>query len=204
LSFFLRSSFFALLSSLFFLRSSFFALLSSLHSFVGRFLMLMHSKGQNKISEFKLKLMEIEGEQLGIPETEYKVKVTLPSNEFQRICRDLNAFGDTVTVTAEKEGVKFSVSGDLGAGSITIRETGEIDVKEQESVVIELDETVSLTFALKYLSNFTKATPLSSHVSLNLSADVPLNCEYKIGSGDGGAEIGYIRFYLAPKIEDDS
>lgn len=41
-------------------------------------------------------------------------------------------------------------------------------------VVIELQETVCLTFALRFLANFTKATPLSDFVTLSMSKDVPL------------------------------
>eukprot|EP00121_Abeoforma_whisleri_P011327 Awhi_evm1s10445 len=50
--------------------------------------------GKEKISEFELNLMTIDSEHLGIPDTEYSCKVTLPSVEFQRICRDLLSFGD--------------------------------------------------------------------------------------------------------------
>ena len=63
-------------------------------------------------------------------------------------------------------------------------------------MTIEMQEAVTLTFALRYLNFFTKATPLSTQVTLSMSADVPLVVEYKIG------DMGYIRYYLAPKIED--
>ena len=39
------------------------------------------------MSEFELKLMDIESEHLGIPDTEYKCTVRLPAAEFQRIIR---------------------------------------------------------------------------------------------------------------------
>lgn len=75
-------------------------------------------------------------------------------------------------------------------------QTANVD-SEDEAVVIEMQEPVSLTFACRYLNSFTKATPLSSQVQLSMSADVPLVVEYGIG------EIGHIRYYLAPKIEDE-
>lgn len=67
----------------------------------------------------------------------------------------------------------------------------------EESTTIEMHEPVSLTFALRYMNSFTKATPLSSTVTISLSSELPVVVEYKI------AEMGYIRFYLAPKIEDE-
>ena len=42
---------------------------------------------QERISDFELKLMDIDSEQLGIPDTEYAATVKLPASEFQRICR---------------------------------------------------------------------------------------------------------------------
>nr|KAG5710378.1 hypothetical protein BaRGS_022196 [Batillaria attramentaria] len=98
---------------------------------------VFESPNQEKVSDYEMKLIDLDTEHLGIPDTEYSCVVKLPSSEFQRICRDLSQIGDSVVISCTKEGVKFSASGDLG------------------TVV-----------------------------------------EYKI------ADMGYLRFYLAPKIED--
>merc|ERR1712154_626318 len=110
-------------------------------------------------------------------------------SEFQRICRDLAAIGDTVTISATKQGVQFAVDGDIGAGSMMIKgmvggagaskvkdedatqmeeedEDMQMDVPtqnvddEDNGVRIELEESVTQTFSLRYLNNFTKATGL--------------------------------------------
>jgi len=60
--------------------------------------MIFESPNQDRISDFELKLMDIDSEQLGIPETEYKCTVRMPSAEFQRIIRDLGVLGDTCNV----------------------------------------------------------------------------------------------------------
>ncbi len=36
---------------------------------------------QDKISEFELKLMDIDSDHLGIPDTEYTAKITMPAGE---------------------------------------------------------------------------------------------------------------------------
>ena len=69
------------------------------------------------MSDYELKLMDIDTEHLGIPETDYSCVVKMPSAEFQRICRDLSQIGDSVVICCTKEGVKFSASGDLGTGN---------------------------------------------------------------------------------------
>ena len=132
------------------------------------------------MQDFELKLMDIDSEHLGIPDTEYKCQIKMPASEFQRICRDLAILGDTVTIAVSKDGVKFSVSGEMGSGNMTLRQNSSVDTKEEEQVSIQMEEPVNLNFALRYLNFFTKATPLSSTVILNLSKDVPLVVEYRI------------------------
>ncbi|XP_076360654.1 proliferating cell nuclear antigen [Tachypleus tridentatus] len=156
---------------------------------------VFEAPNQEKVSDYEMKLMNLDTEHLGIPDTEYSVVIKMPAVEFQRICRDLSQIGDSVVISCSKEGVKFSASGDLGTGNIKLSQTANVD-KEEEAVIIEMQEAVSLTFALRYLNSFTKATPLAAQVQLSMSSDVPLAVEYKI------ADMGYMKYYLAPKIED--
>ena len=89
--------------------------------------------------------------------------------------------------------MRFSCQGDIGSGSVTLRSHSNVD-KPDLDVAIALTEPVSLTFSLKYLVNFCKASGLSTQVSLCLSNEVPLLVEYKL------ANNSYLRFYLAPKV----
>ncbi|KAK9845702.1 hypothetical protein WJX81_000064 [Elliptochloris bilobata] len=157
---------------------------------------MFESENQERISDFELKLMDIDSEQLGIPDTEYTATVRMPSSEFQRICKDLASIGDTVLISVTKDGVKFSTSGDIGSANITIRQSTSAD-KPEDNTLIDMQEPVALTFALRYLNSFAKATPLSPTVTLSMSKELPVVVEYRI------SDIGHISFYLAPKIEDE-
>jgi len=161
---------------------------------------MFESPKQTRVSHFGLKLMDIDSEHLGIPDTDYQCVVQMPSAEFSRIVKEISVIGDTVKITASKEGVKFQVAGDLGTGNIVLKSSPSVD-DEDDAVSVRCEEEVSLTFALRYLNFFAKATPLSSTVTLRMSPDVPLVTEYKIGDKDG--ELGHIRVYLAPKIEEE-
>ncbi|CRK45665.1 hypothetical protein BN1723_019803, partial [Verticillium longisporum] len=57
-------------------------------------LSLTFENGQDRFSEYDLKLMDIDQEHLGIPDTDYAATITLPSNEFRRICVDLSAMSE--------------------------------------------------------------------------------------------------------------
>ncbi|OJZ92627.1 hypothetical protein ASPFODRAFT_56200 [Aspergillus luchuensis CBS 106.47] len=154
--------------------------------------LMFESAETDRLSEYDIKLMDIDQEHLAIPETEYAATVEMPAAEFQRICRDLNALSESVVIEATKEGVKFSCQGDIGSGSVTVRQHTNVENPAQ-NVSISLTEPVALTFSLKYLVNFCKATNLSNKVTLCLSQEVPLLVEYGLGSG-------HLRFYLAPKV----
>jgi Proliferating cell nuclear antigen, C-terminal domain len=69
----------------------------------------------------EFKLMDIDSESLNIPEMSYVSVVSLPSEEFQRIVRDLQCLGDVCTITAKGDSIKFLAAGDLGSGSILLR-----------------------------------------------------------------------------------
>ncbi|ODQ63950.1 proliferating cell nuclear antigen [Nadsonia fulvescens var. elongata DSM 6958] len=150
---------------------------------------------QDRISEYNLKLMDVDQEHMGIPDTEYSASVTMPTAEFQRIARDLHTLSDSVEIDVNKEGITFSCDGDIGAGSIVLKPSSNIDRPEQ-SINVEIVEPVTLSFNLKYLNHFCKASGLSNQVTLRLSGEAPLLVEYKLPNG-------FIRFFLAPKIGDD-
>ncbi|KAK5713470.1 proliferating cell nuclear antigen [Elasticomyces elasticus] len=158
--------------------------------------MVFESSDSDRISEYDIKLMDIDQEHLGIPDTEYAATISMPSSEFQRICRDLTALSESVAIECTKEGVKFACNGDIGSGAVTLRSHTDVE-KPEKNIEINLSEPVALTFSLKYLVNFCKASGLSDSVKLCLSNEVPLLVEY------GLSNSSYLRFYLAPKIGDE-
>lgn len=96
-----------------------------------------------------MKLMAIDSESLGIPDTKYNCTVQMPSGEFQRIVRDLGVIGDTCTIACTKEGVTFSVSGDTGSGSVTRRQNTNADNvsgRKKQSLGILVDQEKGVKF----------------------------------------------------------
>eukprot|EP00057_Strongylocentrotus_purpuratus_P007183 XP_011661657.1 PREDICTED: proliferating cell nuclear antigen [Strongylocentrotus purpuratus] len=130
-------------------------------------------------------------------DTEYAATVKVPSVEFQRICRDLSQFGDTIIISVKKGCVEFSGTGEIGSAKIALKESGNVDDDEKVSVEMDKDTPCSLSFASRYLNYFTKATSLSDTVTLQLCPEHPLVVSYDIGDN------GSLKYYLAPKIEED-
>lgn len=64
------------------------------------------------MSNFNLNLINVDSEQLGIPDTDYSSTLTLPSGELTRICKELSSLSETVTIETSKNNVAFKITGE--------------------------------------------------------------------------------------------
>jgi proliferating cell nuclear antigen len=80
-------------------------------------------KDSDRIAEYDMKLMDIDSDTLGIPDTDYDARVTMPSSEFSRIVRDLGQLGESVRIEVSKEGVRFASDGEAANGSVLLKQT---------------------------------------------------------------------------------
>lgn len=81
----------------------------------------LSDQNESRVSDFAMKLMEIEGLQLGIPQQEYKAFVEMSSSDFTQTIRNLAGLGDTAGIAVNKSGVSFSVSGDIGSVNLHMK-----------------------------------------------------------------------------------
>ncbi|KAJ7896075.1 proliferating cell nuclear antigen, N-terminal domain-containing protein [Mycena olivaceomarginata] len=88
--------------------------------------LVYEAKNSDRIAEYDMKLMDIDSDTLGIPDTDYDAEVVMPSAEFARIVRDLSALGESVRIEVSKEGVRFASEGESANGSILLKKDGEI------------------------------------------------------------------------------
>lgn len=102
-------------------------------------------------------------------------------------------FGDTCTVSIDKKSkdIKFSTVGDTTNYCATLKNSSNVRI-----VVKKEFEPVS--FALRYLSNFIKATALDDFVIIDVSPNLPMKVTYCFGND----QKSFVCFYLAPKIEE--
>ncbi|KAJ1641929.1 hypothetical protein LPJ64_006168 [Coemansia asiatica] len=156
------------------------------------------NSAKDRMSEFNLKLMDIDIDSVEVPDMDYQATVSMSAQEFARIVRDLGSIGEAVTIDATKQGVRFSATGDDGSGNILLKHQKSVDDDSTSATTVEITEPVSHSLALKYLANFAKAAPLADRVTINLIEEAPVMFEFKI------SDMGHIRFYLAPQIEEDN
>ena len=147
------------------------------------------SPSQKKVSQFHMKLINIDQENYSRTLPDYTCVIKLPSSEFARVCHNLLQIGEDVVINcraAHNDYIYFSAAGDIGTANIKLLKNVNINMEEE------------LTFASRYLNMFTKATPLADEVSLSMSPTyyTPIMVEYII------EKLGYIRYFLAPKLKN--
>ena len=123
-----------------------------------------------------MNLITLDSEHLGIPETEYTSEITMNSAEFSKLCKELYALSETVEFEISSTFVKFSVEGEIGSGSIKI----QTSAGDEGAMECKPEDTVKLSFALRYLNLFNKAYSLSQQVKLSMAAETPLVVEYEV------------------------
>lgn len=162
---------------------------------------IFDSASEDRVSDFQLRIQQLDQEHLGIPESHFAATVTMPSKQFAKIVNDLNSFSDSLGIVVTPKGIKFTAQGDFGSGNTLLksRQSGsEANLSEAVEIACE-QSSVALTFASRYLTYFAKASTLSDAVTLKLSPGQPLEVHFTLNNDP---HVGYVKFYLAPKMDD--
>eukprot|EP01057_Protomagalhaensia_wolfi_P002474 Protomagalhaensia_wolfi_Nauph_80__2473@NODE_2642_length_1031_cov_84_847782_g2069_i0_p1_GENE_NODE_2642_length_1031_cov_84_847782_g2069_i0NODE_2642_length_1031_cov_84_847782_g2069_i0_p1_ORF_typecomplete_len262_score41_17PCNA_N/PF00705_18/2_8e38PCNA_N/PF00705_18/1_4e02PCNA_N/PF00705_18/4_2e02PCNA_C/PF02747_15/2_7e02PCNA_C/PF02747_15/6_6e03PCNA_C/PF02747_15/9_2e34Rad1/PF02144_16/5_3e13Rad9/PF04139_13/1_7e07AadA_C/PF18280_1/0_17NAGLU_N/PF12971_7/3_3e03NAGLU_N/PF12971_7/0_39_NODE_2642_length_1031_cov_ len=159
---------------------------------------VFESVRDDKVSDFELKLMQVEEEHLGIPATDFMVQILMPSRHFQKVVADLGQFSDTIQIETTPKAVKFTAKGDIGSGN-TLYKASSSDAGDKIEIKCNT-EGATLMFATRYLTYFTKAASLADYVQLRMTPRQPLEVTYHLNNNE---ETGTLKFYLAPKMDEN-
>ena len=137
----------------------------------------------------KLKLIEPEQDELEVPDVKFTSIINLPSQDFQKIIRDLSCISDKLEIKSVGNELIFKCQGQFASAEIHRAETDgsmEFIMKPDSSKVIQGE------FSLKNLGYFIKCTNLCSQIEMYLENDLPLVVKYDVAS------LGSIRLCLVP------
>jgi proliferating cell nuclear antigen len=137
----------------------------------------------------KLKLIEPEQDELEVPDVTFTSIINLPSQDFQKIIRDLSCISDKLEIKSVGNELIFKCQGQFASAEIHRAESdGSMGfiMKPDSSTVIQGE------FSLKNLGYFIKCTNLCSQIEIYLENDLPLIVKYDVAS------LGSIRLALVP------
>ena len=162
--------------------------------------------GEETISKgFELTRLDMDLENMEIPDVEYQADICLKSSEFSELIKELSIFNDTVKITCTEEKIELLASGTLGSMTASIKEDDIV------SYAIEEDTQLQLNYGLSFLDRVCHFDKLSTDIYIHCSTQYPMKINYplnKISQEDDGVDdedslspetASFCRFFLAPK-----
>lgn len=142
-------------------------------------------------TRYMINTLDLQEAEIQIPDVEVDTVVSLRSNDFQRMVRDMNQMASLVHLRATSDRLEFKCQGDYAD-----RQT--IVSKSEHGLVFSrlIDTPIEGVYSLKHLNMFAKSANLSNNVDLFLKTDFPLILRY------GVVDLGEIRFALTPYASD--
>jgi proliferating cell nuclear antigen len=137
----------------------------------------------------KLNLLDRDESDINMPETEFATRITMPSMDFQKICRDMTLLSaKTVDIKNVGGTLTFTCKGPFASQTVTMGDsTSDMAITKTKP-----DEIVSGTFSLPHLVLFTKCSNLSNNLEIHMKNDWFLMIRYVI------ANLGDIKLCLMP------
>jgi proliferating cell nuclear antigen PCNA len=156
--------------------------------------------GEKQVTKkFKLPLIDIDSDIMEIPDKEYDVDLLLKSNDFKELVSELSIFNNTIMFRCSSDDEKVVIEADGGLGAM------QVEIKDDDILEFAISEDLelSVTYALSYINTMCCFSKLNDSVYIHSSDDVPMKLHYSLDDKDSSESNNYVKFYLAPKINDD-
>lgn len=128
-------------------------------------------ESKERTKKYVLKQMQIESEPMSIPPVQYTCVFSMKSRAFQSLARECHTLDQTC----------MRIVVDPGKGVVVFQSKSDnlsTEVSSESAVFSKKDAHLEMTFALRYLSFFCKATPVCENVVFSMCLDMPLMMEY--------------------------
>jgi proliferating cell nuclear antigen len=144
---------------------------------------------------YSLKLMNIDNDELCIHDIPNTTLINIDSKYFNDIIKDFTDIGENLTINIENDTCDdndelqlcFECEGDMTCLKMIIH---------KDDIILENLNTLKSEYSLSNINTLSKGFNLSDKLTINIGEDVPIKFNYTI------LDIGYINYYLAPKMTD--
>ena len=162
--------------------------------------------GEGFTKEFSLSTVHIEEELLSIPDVEYSSDIKMVSKDYSDLITQLQIFGNQLRIKCGETIELESTGGDeeLGSMKVTIKEEDILEYALEEGITLDIE------YRLSYIKRFMQFMSINTTVNLHFSERSPMKVCYDLDDwmdeNEEEEEVemkNYIRFYLAPVIDDE-
>lgn len=140
---------------------------------------------------FELNLIDVDEDNLGIPNVEYDIEFTIETKKFVELLSELNTFGTDLNIICNEELVELNANGENTKLKVNI------PINDLDEYAISEGETLNISFSLTHLCKMCTSIKMSSTVNVCLSSEYPMYLNYNLG------DDSKVSFYIAPKVKDN-
>lgn len=144
---------------------------------------------------YKLKLLDLNQPTKKTAKIEFDIKITMPSGEFHKLCREMNNIAEYVDIKCTSKNIIFTCKGDCAERSTIYKsEEGGLNISNENK---KAQNIVQGVYELKNIVLFTKCANLCNDISIYMKNDFALTIIYTI------ATLGNITIALSPVKEEN-
>lgn len=146
---------------------------------------------KNYLTNWLMNLIEVDENRVEIKPPKFSSVLTMPSNDFNKVCRDMLNFSNTIEIRSVGAQIRFACKGDIAEQETIMGETtnGLYYVKSADK-----KDVIQGYYNLKHLAQFAKCTNMCNSITMYLKNSFPLVIEFAVGS------LGELKLALAPKM----
>ena len=143
---------------------------------------------KNYLTNYFLNLIEVDEKTLHIKPPKFESIITMPSNDFNKICKDMINLSDTIEIRSVGNQIIFSCS-DFQNKKQLWEKYGLSYIQNANNNTI-----IQGYYNLKHLVLFAKCNNMCNTLTIYLKNSFPIVIEFAVGS------LGELKLALAPKL----
>ena len=156
------------------------------------FFELLKTENNEKSPEkyFSTYCINIDGDLMEIPSSEYGFELTFKSDEFKSYIDQLSKFGEVINFVC--------VDNKISMIAKSIQDECKFELSEDDFVEIKQNtEEINYSYSVKYITDICKFNKLSETITLKFSDEIPLLLKYNIDENISAD------FHLAPYVDEN-
>ena len=153
---------------------------------------------------FELALIDLSEDLMSLDGHECQADMIFPTKKFSCLIEQHAIFNDNIHILCSEDEIKFTTKGDEGEMIV------KMNINDLSEYAIEEDKEIIQSFSLSHLNTMCQFNKLSSEVLIGFCENKPMLMKYilddinpSIDNEELDVPSNYIRFFLAPKINDD-
>jgi len=167
--------------------------------------LLIYFEGKGHDKMFEIPLLDIDTDQLEIPDAEYSSDIIINSDEFKHILSQLVNFGDKVQFKLGYDDyIYMKTEGQLGKMQVRIKEENIVEYALEENKMFEI------VYGIRFINLFCNFSKLNQNVNVHISENIPMKLQYDLSNwkeikedDDIDNDVNYFKTYLAPLLDEE-